>query len=35
MPRAAIERGAADEVLSPTQMARRLAGLPPHTRTMT
>ncbi|TXC84856.1 chemotaxis protein CheB [Paraburkholderia azotifigens] len=35
MPRAAIARGAADEVLSPTQMARRLAGLPPHTRTMT
>ncbi|MEM5384383.1 chemotaxis protein CheB [Paraburkholderia phymatum] len=28
MPRAAIERGAADEVLSPTLMARRLAGLP-------
>jgi two-component system chemotaxis response regulator CheB len=28
MPRAAIERGAADEVLSPTMMARRLAGLP-------
>ncbi len=27
MPRAAIQRGAADEVLSPTQMARRLAGL--------
>ncbi|WP_109476534.1 chemotaxis protein CheB [Paraburkholderia sp. C35] len=35
MPGAAIARGAADEVLSPTQMARRLAGLPPHTRTMT
>jgi two-component system chemotaxis response regulator CheB len=28
MPRAAIARGAADEVLSPTQLARRLAGLP-------
>jgi two-component system, chemotaxis family, protein-glutamate methylesterase/glutaminase len=27
MPRAAIERGAVDEVLSPTLMARRLAGL--------
>ncbi|AXF01320.1 chemotaxis protein CheB [Paraburkholderia hospita] len=35
MPRAAIARGAVDEVLSPTLMARRLAGLPPHTRTMT
>jgi two-component system, chemotaxis family, protein-glutamate methylesterase/glutaminase len=27
MPRAAIERGAVDEVLSPTLMAQRLAGL--------
>ena len=35
MPRAAIALGAVDEVLSPTLMARRLAGLPPHTRTMT
>ncbi len=35
MPRAAIARGAVDEVLSPTLMARRLAGLPAHTRTMT
>ncbi|GAB2868440.1 chemotaxis protein CheB [Paraburkholderia jirisanensis] len=28
MPRAAIERGAADDILSPTLMAQRLAALP-------
>jgi two-component system chemotaxis response regulator CheB len=33
MPRAAIERGAADEVLIPTTMARRLARLPASTTT--
>jgi two-component system chemotaxis response regulator CheB len=28
MPRAAIARGAADDILSPTLMAQRLAALP-------
>jgi two-component system chemotaxis response regulator CheB len=31
MPRAAIERGAVDEILSPSNMARRLARLPAFT----
>jgi two-component system chemotaxis response regulator CheB len=31
MPRAAIERGTVDEILSPSTMARRLARLPAFT----